>query len=219
MEIILLQFSNKNLCFSIKTISYTAHKNSPPTRVYEVMRNPAWPCPLSCYLSTSGIMRDMTTWLRVGIKSLRLSPHWFYGAWLPGLHRTSLKRRVYLSATWSHPARPVDQTLLTCIQTTSGKPWCGCLHRASQMLSGPNFALRHLMHFKKGFSLRLKQADGSSTTSKALAGLPFFPLSHHPFCFSPCSPACLCVVRKESDRLTSPNTTPRNQHWSINSRI
>lgn len=75
------------------------------------------------------------------------------------------------------------------------------------MLSGLNLALQHLMHFKKGFSLRLKQADGSSTTSKALAGLPFFPLSHHPFCFSPFPPVCLCVVRKENDRLTSPNAT------------
>lgn len=209
MKIILSQFSNKTVCFQIKNVL--------PVRSIKIPSRPgfmkSWgsllgPAPLSCYLLVSGIMRSLTTWLLVGIKSLKLSPLWFYGARLLDFTGPCWND---LSTSTPHgptPARPLDQTLLLWVQTASGKLRCGRLHRESQMLSSPNFTLKHLMHFKKGFSLRLKQADGSSNTSKDCR-IAVFPLSHNPFCFSSFSTMCLSTVLWRK-RQSVPNPDSKN---------
>lgn len=164
-------------------------------RIYEAMGKAARSWPLSSYLLVPGIMRSLATWLQVGVKNLKLFLLWFYGTWLLRFHRPLLIRPVSFSSTRSHSwAKPLDQTLLVWIQTASGKLRCGCPHRGSHTLSGPNFALKHLMHFKKGFSSRLKQADGLSNSSKTLAGVHFPPLSRKSSRLSSFSPTCLCTV-------------------------
>lgn len=113
-------------------------------------------------------------------------------------------------------AGSLDQTLLVWIQTASGKLCCRCLHRESQMLSGPNFTLEHLMHFKKGFGFRFKQADGSSNASKARTGLNFFflcPITHSPSS----SPNTLLHSDEVFPVLTL--TTPSNKHRLFSSLL